>query len=495
MPPTVVFHSQTERIPPSVKLDSSKNLDSKPAGPITKSELSDKIKRAEKLRATSHSSTPRSSEPEVIEIDGDENANNDGNVKILEDAEMEDGDSSLLGSTSLSPPKATHLQPSSVEEVDDRASSTGAQTSRLANKHRPAPLAARSGNSSNGLIPPATAFKSTSPVIPSPLRHVSLPPDDDDDEASDATPERQQASSTIDTTMKDTKDAASPSLSPKLQALRIPLQELTVFQVLLPTSIAAIQTLCKSRKPLEALEKATALPEADLPKYDFTFASDSKPICADSTLPIIKTTSASPSPAPFDFAAAGFKLPPTPTGTWTCSVCACQSPFRTIKCTVCDSPKPMDSPSSASPSLPIQVKSEDSRLTNGAANVSRGAAAGIATVSSDVWTCSTCEVQNALDKQKCIACEAPRSRSSQPVSPKTPVASFDWTAAGMAKPVVPPDVWTCSICEVQNALDKQKCMACEAPRPGSSHPVSPKTPVAGFEWAAAGLKPKDIRNT
>jgi len=443
VPPTSTFHSQTETKSASVKPDLSKSLDSKFAGPFTKSELPVKIKRPQKPRTTNRSSTLGSSEPEVIEIDDeDENVKSDGDVKISEDAEMEDGDAS--------PAKATHLQPSSVEEVDDRATSGVQTSSRLANKHRPAPLAPRPGNASNGLLPPTTAFKSTSPVIPSPLRHVSLPPDDDDDEAPDATSERQQASSVSDTAMKDTKDAVSLSSSPKSQALRVPLQELNAFEILLPTSIAAIQTLRNSRQSSEALGRAIGLPEVDFPKYDFTFPRDSKPDRANSTIPVIKTTSASPStspsPAPFDFAAAGFKPQPTTAGTRTCSICACQCPLSAEKCTVCDSPKSGDSVSSTSPSLPIQPdKTNDTRLTNGIANTSR--------------------------------------------------ASFDWGAAGLAKPVVPSDAWTCSICGIQNAGDKQKCMACEVPSPKASQPASPKPSVASFDWAAAGLKPKDIRNT
>lgn len=462
---------------PSLKHDSSKTLNSKPAGPITTSEPSDRNKRAEKLSAAGRPST-FTSEPEVIEIDDEAENPKNGDVKISEDAEMEDGDSRRLRSPSLSPSKATHLQPSSVEEADDSRGFTPAvqPSSRLANKPRPAPLAPRQGNSSNGLLPPGAAFKSTSPSIPSPLRHVSLPPDDDDDEeAPDTAPKRQQAPATADTAMKEAQDSAALPSSPKSQALRIPLHELTAFEILLPTSIAAIQTMRKFRKSSELLKKATTLPEADLPKYDFNFTGVSGPNRTNLSIPVIKKTSASPStsppPVPFDYAAAGFKLRSTPAGVWTCSVCTCQSPSSAAECTVCDSPKPGASPSITSPSLPIQPdKSKDTKIINGTANASRGgfdwAAAGMAkpVIPSDVWTCSTCGIQNSLDKQKCMACEAASPQSSQPVSPKTPVASFDWAAAGL-KQKDSRDTWTCGTCMVTNDKDKTKCIACEESRP------------------------------
>ncbi|KAF8329403.1 uncharacterized protein EI90DRAFT_3062501 [Cantharellus anzutake] len=405
--------------------------------------------------------------PEVIEIDDDEDENveNGVNNRMSEGphSHVENGALTSSRSPSLSPAKAVHIQPNSVEEVEDAKSPSNVvqPPSRPSNKPRPAPLAPRPGTS-NGLLAPNASFKSTSPVIPSPLRHVSLPPDNDEDEET-SKPMPEEQSSTVMKLNSHAAEEAPAILSPKSRALRIPLQELSTFDILLPTSIATIQSICKTRESSEALDNAAALPEADLLKYEFAFSDDKNPPSAPATIPLITTTSASPSASP----------PLSPLilllqGSWTCPVCACQSPPTAIKCAVCETPKSGGNTSPTSPSSSAQSLVPLEKIPNGEVTVSGGtsfdwAGAGMAkpVASSDIWICGTCGIKNGLDQQKCMACEA-----SRPIPPQStaPIAGFDWVAAGL-KPKDDTNTWTCGTCMVTNDQDKIKCAACESPRP------------------------------
>ena len=103
------------------------------------------------------------------------------------------------------------------------------------------------------------------------------------------------------------------------------------------------------------------------------------------------------------------------------------------------------------------------------------------------------------------------SVSAAPVFGSLPPAKIDFGASAFdatkkesdVKPVEPPAIkqdfsafkpppgWTCDVCMVSNPLDRDTCLACEAPRPGSKPTEKPAPPVpsfgigGGFKFGAA----------
>lgn len=115
--------------------------------------------------------------------------------------------------------------------------------------------------------------------------------------------------------------------------------------------------------------------------------------------------------------------------------------------------------------------------------------------SSGSWTCDVCMISNDADKEKCAACESPRPATSAPPAPTT--SGFNWGAAGIKAPAKSSGSWTCDVCMISNDAAKEKCAACESPRPAAATPAAPAAPssstpvvppTSGFNWGAAGLK-------
>ncbi|ESK97741.1 e3 sumo-protein ligase 2-like protein [Moniliophthora roreri MCA 2997] len=116
------------------------------------------------------------------------------------------------------------------------------------------------------------------------------------------------------------------------------------------------------------------------------------------------------------------------------------------------------------------------------------AAAGmkpVAAPTGGAWICSTCKLKNdSPAATKCAVCDEPRQQPSV-----KPVAQgFDWAAAGMKpKPAPAEGSWTCSTCQLRNDNPMAtKCAFCDESR----QPPPTKPVVQGFDWAAAGMKPK-----
>ncbi|KAH7098210.1 hypothetical protein BKA62DRAFT_713782 [Auriculariales sp. MPI-PUGE-AT-0066] len=122
------------------------------------------------------------------------------------------------------------------------------------------------------------------------------------------------------------------------------------------------------------------------------------------------------------------------------------------------------------------------------------AAAGMKPPSSSatVWKCSTCMLDNPVDKSKCTVCDSARPDNGSSSTPQT--ASFNWAAAGIAPPASSSSKWNCPTCMVDNDINLPKCIACTEDRPASVAPVpapaasSTPAPVVGFNFAAAGFK-------
>jgi len=128
------------------------------------------------------------------------------------------------------------------------------------------------------------------------------------------------------------------------------------------------------------------------------------------------------------------------------------------------------------------------------------------------WTCEVCMLSNDADKDKCVACEAPRpgakveaapeskstfsfgesggfkfGSTSQPQTSSNPntvdapkddlFAKFTSKASGK---------WTCDVCMLSNDADKDKCVACEAPRPGAKVVSAEPEAKSTFSFGESG---------
>ncbi|KAF9453580.1 hypothetical protein P691DRAFT_22528 [Macrolepiota fuliginosa MF-IS2] len=169
----------------------------------------------------------------------------------------------------------------------------------------------------------------------------------------------------------------------------------------------------------------------------------------------------------------GLKTPAAGASTeWTCGTCMLNNPASaTEKCTICDAPKAGVEPPKPAPSF-------------------NWGAAGMKPVtgpSNDGWTCSQCSLQNPVGATvKCTICDAPKPGAA--TEPLQPAPSFNWGAAGMKPMTGPADgEWSCSQCSLKNpSTATEKCMICDAPKPGATAAPAPKT--TGFNWGAVGMK-------
>lgn len=102
--------------------------------------------------------------------------------------------------------------------------------------------------------------------------------------------------------------------------------------------------------------------------------------------------------------------------------------------------------------------------------------------STQLWTCSTCCVDNEPELERCAACEEPNPDKSSAVAgqankPATP--QFNFGSFGKVDAAPKPLVnlfkketksggWKCSVCDVDNEESDTKCVSCEEPNPASS---------------------------
>lgn len=145
-----------------------------------------------------------------------------------------------------------------------------------------------------------------------------------------------------------------------------------------------------------------------------------------------------------------------PSSSWTCSVCMIPNDAAKEKCAACESPKPKAVTSTTQ--IPTTVTSFEgfSKKT-------------------DEWLCPSCMVNNAITKDKCVCCETPKPGAKPLVTQsKPPTVTSSWGD----KFKVPSTTWECSMCMIRNNVDKDKCEACENPRPAG---IAPPKGIDGFK--------------
>jgi len=95
------------------------------------------------------------------------------------------------------------------------------------------------------------------------------------------------------------------------------------------------------------------------------------------------------------------------------------------------------------------------------------------------WECDTCMLRNNADKNKCVACEAPKpgaKKAEVPVPAAKSSPTIPISGDLLAKFKQPSGAWECDTCMLNNKSEVSKCVACEAPRPGGK--VSQQAPQA-----------------
>ena len=104
---------------------------------------------------------------------------------------------------------------------------------------------------------------------------------------------------------------------------------------------------------------------------------------------------------------------------------------------------------------------------------------GIFKVKEGSWECPACMLQNDKDKKKCISCgsDCPGAKAAVPKPASPPQESSTCKTFGMFK--VKEGSWECPTCMLQNDEDKEKCISC-----GSGSPrvqATAKKPVSSVQ--------------
>jgi len=125
------------------------------------------------------------------------------------------------------------------------------------------------------------------------------------------------------------------------------------------------------------------------------------------------------------------------------------------------------------------------------------------------WTCDICMISNDSTKDKCAACETPKpgAKVAEPATEAKPSLSFGEGGGfkfGVATsdPAPPPaddlfakfmtkkagGSWTCDICMISNDSTKDKCAACETPKPGAkiAEPAAVNEAKPSFSFGEGG---------
>ncbi|XP_021361373.1 E3 SUMO-protein ligase RanBP2-like isoform X2 [Mizuhopecten yessoensis] len=108
----------------------------------------------------------------------------------------------------------------------------------------------------------------------------------------------------------------------------------------------------------------------------------------------------------------------------------------------------------------------------------------------DSWECEACYVSNKADIQKCVACNTPRpgAKPAAVAQTKNKEASNLAATGQTLRELFRPEEgsWECNGCYVSNKPDVQKCVACQALKPGlKSSDVKSSPASSGFKFGVS----------
>lgn len=163
---------------------------------------------------------------------------------------------------------------------------------------------------------------------------------------------------------------------------------------------------------------------------------------------------------------------------WECDSCMTKNDSSKDKCACCEALKPGSKPSTTGSLAPASTFTfgipaaiqrscpSDDLFKNLAAQQKK-----------TQWECDACMTKNDVGKEKCACCETPRTGSiTSATESLVPASTFTF---GMAAAPPSDDLfknlaaqqkktqWECDACMTKNDTDKDKCVCCETPKPGS----------------------------
>ena len=139
-------------------------------------------------------------------------------------------------------------------------------------------------------------------------------------------------------------------------------------------------------------------------------------------------------------------------GSWECPACMVMNSKDKDTCVACET---------SNPSKKV-VKAESTSEPTSLKNLFKPAQGS--------WECDSCMVQNAADKDECIACNNKKPGSGVPA--REPAQSSAGAALRM-KFGAPADSWECTECMVPNGGHKTECISCGSKKPGSASKNAP----------------------
>ena len=174
--------------------------------------------------------------------------------------------------------------------------------------------------------------------------------------------------------------------------------------------------------------------------------------------------------------------------TWTCDMCYLENAVERPKCIACHAAKPVSTASSdnktnvLTSSKPVSTASSDERT-----NVDQKCVQPKTSLASAVtWTCDICYLENAVERPKCVACNAAKPVSTASSGERTNV---DQKCVQPIISLASAVTWTCDTCYLENAVERPKCIACNAAKPVSTASSGERTNVLTSRTAAEHLLP------
>ncbi|KDQ18930.1 hypothetical protein BOTBODRAFT_41911 [Botryobasidium botryosum FD-172 SS1] len=290
------------------------------------------------------------------------------------------------------------------------------------------------------------------PVVPSPLRNVTLPTDSSSSGASTPT----------------------PAGSPRSQAISLPVASLPAFDLGSGLGLGLGLWSGEGKGDGEHRDVKGKAREVDvqaLPKFDLKSVPKTSDIASSSTsapgsvfgtVPTPPAAIAAPPQAPslsspaapggaptatstpvvgFNYGAAGIALPRAAPEQWTCGLCSLKNPVSKDECEVCATPRP-----------------------GGKGNAPK------ATGQSEASTSATTTATTMAEQPEAVAADttatataAPTAEAPPPAPTPAPTMAFDWGRAGIQRPVL--GSWNCSDCGVNCGPAALRCPSCDAPKP------------------------------
>lgn len=109
---------------------------------------------------------------------------------------------------------------------------------------------------------------------------------------------------------------------------------------------------------------------------------------------------------------------------------------------------------------------------------------------SGTWSCGICMVSNPVEKSKCLACETPNTPASV-AAPKDDLFSNPNAVDApkddlFAKFTSKSGKWSCDVCMISNDAAKDKCVACETPKPGAKVDTAGAESKSTFSFGESG---------